>query len=417
MSQQGAAWYVTARTGVHLREYDLNEVRPDVPSTAELRDSDHVGRRRAGVRARREGIRRHRHLQTLEPRAFYVYVPYRNQSKAPIFDTAIDDFNFAQLFSVNRYLGNDRIGDANQLSLALTSRLLDAETGAERMRVAVGERFYFSDQRVMLNETPRSAQQLRLPGGHRGPAVRRLGAGRPAGNTTSKRRQTERFNAGRPLRARARPHAQRGLPLFAPELRSARRADRRPVAAQSMGHLRRNGRSTRTGRCSGAGTTRSSDSKTLEAVAGVEYNAGCWVLRLVGQRLTTTTQTAVEFGVLADRAERPRAVRHQPARPPAPQRPGLSQDQRSDGVAARPQRRLLPGILDRRESSSDRMTLPDFFAASPRLSHRRRCRRRARAGPDRRRAAQPRGTAPRGAPAGAPRRPSSRDRSVVRSTA
>ena len=74
-----------------------------------------------------------------------------------MFDTAVDDFNFGQLFSVNRYLGNDRIGDANQLTLALTSRLLEPETGAERLRIAVGQRYYFQDQRVVLNESPRSA--------------------------------------------------------------------------------------------------------------------------------------------------------------------------------------------------------------------------------------------------------------------
>src|SRR5581483_5019199 len=64
-------------------------------------------------------------VQTLEPRAFYVYIPYRDQHRIPAFDTAIDDYNFGQLFSENRYLGNDRVGDANQLTLALTSRLID----------------------------------------------------------------------------------------------------------------------------------------------------------------------------------------------------------------------------------------------------------------------------------------------------
>ena len=95
-------------------------------------------------------------MQTLEPRAFYVYIPFRNQNQLPVFDTALDDFNFSQLFTENRYLGNDRIGDANQLTLAVTSRFLDPATGAERLRVAVGQRFYFEDQQVTLNEPPRS---------------------------------------------------------------------------------------------------------------------------------------------------------------------------------------------------------------------------------------------------------------------
>jgi LPS-assembly protein len=95
--------------------------------------------------------------QTLEPRAYYVYIPYRNQTDAPVFDTALDDFNFSQLFTENRYIGSDRVGDANQLTLALTSRFLDGATGAERLRLAVGERVYFQDQRVSLNEPLRSA--------------------------------------------------------------------------------------------------------------------------------------------------------------------------------------------------------------------------------------------------------------------
>ena len=61
--------------------------------------------------------------QTLEPRAFYVYAPNRNQSQIPLFDTAVADFNYAQIFSENMFSGGDRINDANQLTAAVTSRL------------------------------------------------------------------------------------------------------------------------------------------------------------------------------------------------------------------------------------------------------------------------------------------------------
>jgi LPS-assembly protein len=90
--------------------------------------------------------------QTLEPRLFYVNTPYRDQSKFPTFDTDAATFNFSQIFSENRFVGSDRIGDANQLTAALTSRFLDAN-GAEALRLAFGQRFYFSDQRVQLNST------------------------------------------------------------------------------------------------------------------------------------------------------------------------------------------------------------------------------------------------------------------------
>ena len=97
------------------------------------------------------------YVQTLEPRAYYVYIPHRRQDQIPAFDTAIDDFNFSQLFTENRYLGSDRIGDANQITLAATTRLLDPVSGEERFRAAIGQRYYFENQRVTLSEAPRTA--------------------------------------------------------------------------------------------------------------------------------------------------------------------------------------------------------------------------------------------------------------------
>src|SRR5438067_967995 len=155
--QRSAAWFFTARGGVHFRDYSLDTTTPALPErhpqvTVPIASLD------AGLVFEREArILDTDVSQTLEPRAFYVYIPFRRQDQTPVFDTAIDDFNFTQLFSENRYLGSDRVGDANQLTLALTSRFLDPGTGAERLRLAVGERFYFADQRVTLNEAPRSA--------------------------------------------------------------------------------------------------------------------------------------------------------------------------------------------------------------------------------------------------------------------
>jgi LPS-assembly protein len=284
-SRQGASWYVTAGTGVHMREYDLNEIRPDVSSTQSYVIP--ISSVDAGTVFERDwkawGITG---VQTLEPRAFYVYIPYRNQSNAPIFDTAVDDFNFGQLFSVNRYLGNDRIGDANQLSLALTSRIIDGETGTERLRVAVGERFYFNDQRVVLNEGPRSANTSDFLLGIEGrlsDSWALIGLWQYNYDTS----QTERVNTG----ARYTPAPGRALSV---SYRYSRQyVD--PVLNQNelnqfdlAGQWPVDENFTLLGRWNYSII----GSKTLEAVAGVEYNAGCWVLRLVGQRLTTTTQTA-----------------------------------------------------------------------------------------------------------------------------
>jgi LPS-assembly protein len=88
--------------------------------------------------------------QTLEPRLFYLYVPYRNQDALPNFDTSIPDFSFSNLFRDNRFIGGDRIGDANQLTAALTTRFFDGDSGAERLRASVGRIQYFADRRVNI---------------------------------------------------------------------------------------------------------------------------------------------------------------------------------------------------------------------------------------------------------------------------
>ena len=157
-SQQGNAWFFTAQTGLHMTNYDLDNVTPSTPPTPTNfnrvlpittidtglvfeRDTSWFGRS---------------FVQTLEPRLYYVQIPYRNQSTYPNFDTATDDFNFSHLFTANRYLGSDRIGDANQLTVAFGSRFLDPETGGEKMRFAIGQQYYFKSQQVTLNEPPRT---------------------------------------------------------------------------------------------------------------------------------------------------------------------------------------------------------------------------------------------------------------------
>ncbi len=88
--------------------------------------------------------------QTLEPRAFYVRTPFRDQSLLPNYDSAANSFNFASLFTENGFVGDDRISDANQLTLGVSNRLLDPGTGAEAARFEVAQRVRFDDQRVTL---------------------------------------------------------------------------------------------------------------------------------------------------------------------------------------------------------------------------------------------------------------------------
>ena len=88
--------------------------------------------------------------QTLEPRAFYVRTPYRDQSLLPNYDSGLNDFNFATVFTENSFVGNDRISDSNLLTLGATSRLLDPDSGAEKVRFGIAQRLRFADQKVTL---------------------------------------------------------------------------------------------------------------------------------------------------------------------------------------------------------------------------------------------------------------------------
>lgn len=92
-------------------------------------------------------------IQTLEPRAFYLYVPDRDQNNIPLFDSSRYTFGTGQLFSHNRFVGGDRVGDANQIALGLTSRFVDEKTGREHLRISVGQIRYFKDRTVRLRGT------------------------------------------------------------------------------------------------------------------------------------------------------------------------------------------------------------------------------------------------------------------------
>lgn len=141
-------WFVIPKVGLHLSSYSLdsNGTQPtslsrSVPTFS--LDSGLVFERPARFFGRDLS-------QTLEPRLFYSRTPYRDQSAFPVFDTGIADFSFAQLFSDNTFIGNDRIADVNQLTTAAVSRLIEPSTGAESLRFAFGQRLYFSDQRVSI---------------------------------------------------------------------------------------------------------------------------------------------------------------------------------------------------------------------------------------------------------------------------
>lgn len=285
-SRQGPAWFVTARTGVQLRQYTLDQKTPTLP---DLHPSYAIP-----VTSVDAGLYFERDLdvggtpltQTLEPRAYYVYVPYRRQDNAPVFDTALDDFNFSQLFSDNRYIGSDRVGDADQLTFALTSRFLDQVTGGERLRLAVGQRFYFEDQRVSLSEPLRSAATSDFLASAEGKLSDQWSLASLL-QYNFDNSEVERLNLG----VRYTPSIGRILNLSWRYTRSIVDPTGLPTQIKQVDL---SGQWPLSARWNIVGRWNYSlhDHKTLEAVAGIEYNRDCWVLRIVGQRLTTTTQQA-----------------------------------------------------------------------------------------------------------------------------
>jgi LPS-assembly protein len=94
------------------------------------------------------------YLHTLEPQAFYLYIPRKDQSNIPVFDTALYDTNFYSLFRENRFAGGDRVQDANQVTLATVSRLIDSNTGLEPLKVSLGQIMYFQDRTVTMPGQP-----------------------------------------------------------------------------------------------------------------------------------------------------------------------------------------------------------------------------------------------------------------------
>lgn len=102
-------------------------------------------------------------LVTLEPRLYYVYIPYRDQSALPVFDSGVPDPNFVSLFRANRFAGSDRIGDANDLTLGITTRMLQASSGRQYLSATLGQTLYFASPRVALpGEAPATAKRSDL---------------------------------------------------------------------------------------------------------------------------------------------------------------------------------------------------------------------------------------------------------------
>jgi LPS-assembly protein len=152
----GAGYFFRPALAWRATFYQLADTLPGAPTslsrTLPLASLD------SGLVFERESGSRQQRTLTLEPRIQYLYVPYRDQNALPVFDTGLPDLNPVQLFRTNRYVGADRVSDADQLTAGLTSRLLDAQNGRQFLAATIGQSYYFTTPRVTLpGETPIAA--------------------------------------------------------------------------------------------------------------------------------------------------------------------------------------------------------------------------------------------------------------------
>ena len=222
-------------------------------------------------------------IQTLEPRLFYTHTPYKRQDSLlyPNFDSSEADFNYATVFRENRFVGNDRIGDSNQLTSAMMTRFLEPN-GMERVRLAIAQRFSFTEQRVSLDQSTTASSETRSD-------LLLLGSGRVTDHLrldsnfqySQTRSEVNRMNLG----AFWQP-----APMKVLNVQYRRDVRNLPNDPNSNFELIDISSQWPIGdRWYGVGRVSYliKESKLGQSLAGLEYKADCWIFRMVGQKVPT----------------------------------------------------------------------------------------------------------------------------------
>jgi len=280
----GAAYFVTPSLSLRHTQYQLQDAAPDIsdsPSrTLPIFSLDSGLFLERDVRWGSTAL-----VQTLEPRLFYLYVPFRNQdrlivdeetNREVVFDSSQLTFSFARLFSENRFTGADRVGDANQITLALTSRFLRAEDGHELMHASIGQIYYIDDPRVALpgaRPTPDDGASDILG---------EIGL-RPhphwSASATVQWDPDESEMERSVFRFLYRPEQGRVVSFSYRQLRDEFLVGE-PLEQTDLGFL---WPITRQWHFIGRWLYSLEDKKSLETLAGIEYESCCWALRLVAR--------------------------------------------------------------------------------------------------------------------------------------
>ncbi len=271
--------FVVPKIGMHMTQYSIGK-NNDVAGLQNSSRTLPIFSTESGVVFERQ-IRAgdQKLIQTLEPKAYYVYVPYKDQSRLPNFDSGLQDISFATIFTENQFSGQDRINDANQLTVGITSRFISADSGTERLRAGLAQRYYFQSQRVTVPGVPprasdsNSSDLLATLSGN----IARHWTAETGWQYNTDLKQTQKFNVA----GRYQPQQGKVLNL---------------AYRETVDTLRQLDFSTQwsiDGRWSAVGRWNFSlrDHRMLEGLAGFEYNDNCWALRIVAHRFATTTDS------------------------------------------------------------------------------------------------------------------------------
>jgi LPS-assembly protein len=228
--------------------------------------------------------------QTLEPRLLYVNTPFRDQDTLPLFDAATKDFNIVSVFSDNAFSGVDRVSDAHQITAGVTTRLLEPASGVEAIRLGLAQRYLLRDQRITPDGIPLTQRfsDLLLVGSARIASRWTVDAAlqySPEIDRTTRSVTTARYSPG-PLRTLAASYRlARGAseqldvgwqwPVY--------RGDPGAGNAACRGTLYSVGRVNYSMR----------DSRITDSLVGFEYDSGCWIARVVAERVSTGRSEAV----------------------------------------------------------------------------------------------------------------------------
>jgi len=286
---EGIAYFV--RPGVRFThtEYDLNQTAldeslgfDDTPSRS--LPSAHID---AGLVFERN-LKAANHVQTLEPRVYYLHTPFRDQDDFPLFDTTELEFGFDQLFRDDRFSGFDRIGDADRLSLGITTRVVDLDSGKEKLRASLGRIIHFRDRNVTLpggiiddEDSSEVAAELQISLSDRWDAV-------ASALYDTHDDHTERNSVRFQYRGKndfifnaAYRYRRRDIEIIDPisgELESLEQSDFSmvlPINEQWRAVSRWN--------------YDLQEQRNLEQLVGVEYDTCCWKLRVAGRRFRQDT--------------------------------------------------------------------------------------------------------------------------------